>query len=92
MIARVSNKGHITLPARFRRMLGIAVDSQVDITISAHELTIRPIKPVSELAGVLNRYARPGAVDDWDSVRAATERAVAEEVIAAHARRVRGGR
>lgn len=92
MMARVSDKGQITLPAAVRRKLGIAADSHVEIVVSDDELTIRPIKPVSELAGILNRYAKPHTGGDWGVVRAETEREVAEEVVAVHARRVRGRR
>jgi AbrB family looped-hinge helix DNA binding protein len=92
MIAHVSNKGQITLPAATRRRLGIAPNSQVDVTVTDREITIRPVKRVSELAGILNRYARPGAPEDWDAIRDEMETAVAEEVVGAHARRIRGGR
>ena len=89
MLARVSNKGQVTLAAAARRKLGITPNSQVEVTVSENEITIRPLKRVSELAGILNRYARPGAPQDWDAVREQTEKAVAEEVVSANARRVR---
>lgn len=92
MIARVSNKGQVTLPAAVRRRLGITPNSQVEVSVTGEEITIRPLKRVSELAGVLGKYARPGADEDWDAVRERTEQAVAEEVVGAHARRVRGRR
>ena len=92
MLARVSNKGQITLSAAARRRLGIVPSSQVDITVTDQEIIIRPIKRVSELAGVLNRYARPGAVEDWDAIRDQAEKAAAEEVVGANARRVRSRR
>ena len=92
MIAHVSNKGQVTLSAAARRRLGIAPNSQVDVTVTDTEITIRPIKRVSELAGILNRYARPDAPEDWGVVREEMEKAVAKEVVGAHARRVRDRR
>ena len=92
MLARVSNKGQVTLSAAARRKLGIAPNSQVEVIVTDQEITIRPLKRVSELAGVLRRYARPGSTEDWDAVREQTEKAVAEEVVGANARRVRRGR
>lgn len=92
MIARVSNKGQVTLPAQMRRRLGIAPNSQVEVSVTGEEITIRPLKRVSELAGVLSKYARPGADEDWSTIRKQAEQAVAEEVLGAHARRVRGRR
>ena len=89
MIARVSNKGQITLSAAARRKLGILPNSQVEVLVGEGEITIRPLKRVSELAGVLKRYAPPDAADDWDAVRENAERAAAEEVVRANTRRVR---
>jgi AbrB family looped-hinge helix DNA binding protein len=92
MLARVSNKGQITLSAAARRKLGIFPNSQVEIIVREGEITIRPLKRVSELAGVLKRYARPGAAQDWAAVSEQTEKAVAEEVAGANTRRVHRGR
>ena len=89
MIARVSNKGQITLPAAIRRKLGISPNSQVEVRATEQGILIRPVKPVSELSGILSKYARPGATEDWDTIREQAEKAVAEEVVGAHARRVR---
>jgi len=89
MVARVSNKGQITLAASARRKLGIAPNSQVEVILGEQEITIRPLKRVSELAGILSRYAKPGDAEDWDTIREQTEKAVAEEVVRAHARRIR---
>jgi AbrB family looped-hinge helix DNA binding protein len=92
MIARVSNKGQITIAAAARRKLGIAPNSEVEVTVTDTEITIRPMKSIDELAGILRRYAKPGDDEDWDTIRDEMEKAVAEEVVAAHARRVRARR
>jgi AbrB family looped-hinge helix DNA binding protein len=92
MLAHVSHKGQITLPVAARRKLGIAPDSDVELIVTDEEVTIRPLKPVNELAGILSCYARPWDEADWDTIRDQTEKAVAQEVVDAHARRVRGGR
>jgi cytohesin len=46
-------------------------------------------KRVGQLAGILGPYATPGATEDWDAIREKTERAVAEEAVAAAERRRR---
>jgi len=92
MLARVSNKGQVTLPATARRKLGILSNSQVELIVKEEEITIRPLKRVSELAGVLIRYARPGDTEHWDAIRERTEAAIAEEVVDDGSNRVRGGR
>jgi len=92
MLLNVSNKGQVTLPAAVRRKLGIASDSQVELVLREGEITIRPLKRVSELAGVLSRYARKGRSQHYDAIRQQTEAAIAEEVVDAGSNRVRGGR
>ena len=92
MLARVSDKGQITLAAAARRKLGIAPNSQVEVVVGDEEITIRPLKRVSELAGILHRYARPGTAEDWDAIRDEMEKAVAEEVVRADPGRVHGRR
>ena len=92
MLLNVSSKGQVTLPAAVRRKLGITSDSQVELVLKESEITIRPLKRVSELAGVLNRYARKGGTEHWDTIRQQTEAAIAEEVVDAGSNRVRGGR
>jgi AbrB family looped-hinge helix DNA binding protein len=92
MLARVSNKGQITLSAAARRKLGICPNSKVEIIVGEEEIIIRPLKRVSELAGILRRYARSGSAQDWPAVREQTEMAVAEEVAGVDTRRMRRGR
>ena len=92
MLLNVSNKGQVTLPAAVRRKLGIASDSQVELVLREGEITIRPLKRMSELAGVLSRYARKGRSQHCDAIRQQTEAAIAEEVVDAGSNRVRGGR
>ena len=75
----VSEKGQITLPASARRKLGIQPQSRVEILVREGEIVIRPLKTISEVAGVFHRYARNGS-PDWDAEREAAERAVARQV------------
>lgn len=89
MLGHISNKGQITLPATVRRKLGIISNSQVELIVKEGEITIRPLKPVGELAGVLSRYARPGKSKHWDNIREQTEAAIAEEVADDGSNRVR---
>ena len=74
------------------RKLGILSNSQMELIVKEGEITIRPLKRVSELAGVLSRYTRPGGAEHWDTIREQTEAAIAEEVVDDGSNRVRGGR
>lgn len=78
-IARVSDKGQITLPANMRRQLGIQPKSRVEIEVKGKEVVIRSVGSITELSGVLREYAK-GKPTDWETIRTQTERLVAEEV------------
>ncbi|MBP8954694.1 MAG: AbrB/MazE/SpoVT family DNA-binding domain-containing protein [Armatimonadetes bacterium] len=92
MQVRVSNKGQVTIPAVARRKMGIEPNSLVEVTVTDKGVNIRPVKPLTSLAGALAKYAKPGEAQDWDAIRQETENAVAEEVVSANARRVRDRR
>ena len=92
MQVRVSNKGQVTIPAVARRKMGIEPNSLVEVTVTDTGVSIRPVKPLTALAGALARYAKPGEAQDWDTIRQEMENAVAEEVVSANARRVRDRR
>ncbi|MDO8589403.1 MAG: AbrB/MazE/SpoVT family DNA-binding domain-containing protein [Armatimonadota bacterium] len=79
-IARVSSKGQITLPSAARRKLGIKLNSRVEIEVRDNEIAVRPVKSISEVYGALSEYAK-GKSADWETIRAETMRAVAEEVV-----------
>lgn len=78
-IARVSDKGQITLPADMRRQLGIEPKSRVEVAVRGKEVVIRPVGSLTELSGVFQEYAE-GKPTDWETIRTETERLVAEEV------------
>jgi len=92
MRVRISNKGQITIPISARRKVGIEPNSVVEVAVTADEVTIRPVKPLSASAGVLSEYARPTEDVAWEAIRQETESAVAQEVAGSNGRRVRGGR
>lgn len=77
--ARISSKGQITLPSRARRAVGIETESRVEVDVRDGEIIIRPIKSVSEVGGMLRKYAE-GKTTDWGTIRTQTEQAIAEEV------------
>ena len=79
MIAKVSERGQISIPAAARRKVGIKPNSNVSVEVSDKEIVIRPIKSISELGGIFHEYAR-GKSTDWEEIRSETERIVAEEV------------
>jgi len=77
--ATISDKGQLTLPVGMRRKLGIEPHSRVELELRDNEIIIRPLKTISEVAGVFREYAE-GVSADWETVRTETERAVAREV------------
>jgi AbrB family looped-hinge helix DNA binding protein len=80
IVAKISSKGQITLPAAARRKLGMKPNSTVEIEVRDRELAVRPLKSISELGGSLSEYAQ-GKSADWDTVRAEAMRAVVEEYL-----------
>ena len=86
MIAvRVSDKGQITIPAQVRRKLGIRAKSRVELEVRDEGVLIKPIKSVLELSGILREYAK-GKTTDWETIRAETYRAMAEDYEKKHDR------
>jgi len=62
-----------------RRKLGIEPRCRVELELRDNEIIVRPLKAISEVAGVFRQYAE-GISADWESVRTETQRAVAREV------------
>ena len=78
-IAHVSERGQITIPAEVRRRLGLGPGAKLEIEVQDNAIILRPIPSISALAGIFRQHAREKPTD-WETVRAETERAVAEEV------------
>jgi AbrB family looped-hinge helix DNA binding protein len=78
-IAVVSGKGQITLPAAARRKLGLKPRARVEIEAHDMEIVIRPLRSISDVAGIF-RDAAKGKATDWNTIISETERLVAEEV------------
>ena len=76
---RISEKGQMTLPAAIRRKLGIAPGTDVELEVREGEVVVRPLKTISEVAGVFRRYTR-GKAAGWETVRRETQDAVARDV------------
>lgn len=77
--ATISDNGQLTLPVGMRRKLGIEPRCRVELELRDNEIIVRPLKAISEVAGVFRQYAE-GISADWESVRTETQRAVAREV------------
>lgn len=77
---RVDSKGRVTLPAAMREGLGIGPGSVVEVILRDDEVAIRRARRVSDIAGVLSRYAKPCSAEDWEAIRERIEKAVAAEV------------
>lgn len=79
-VVRVSERGQISIPAAVRRKLGIKPKSRVRVEIRENEIIIKPVKSISEVAGIFHEYAN-GKTTDWDTQRAIAMEAVAREVM-----------
>ena len=80
MIARVSERGQISIPAAARRKVGIKPKSNVMVEVGEKEIVIRPVKSIAEVAGIFREYAK-GKTTDWDTIREETMKVVAREVM-----------
>ena len=75
----ISERGQITVPVALRRKLGLASHSQVTVELREGELVLRPVKTISEVAGIFREQAR-GKRASWETVRRQVTEAVAREV------------
>ncbi len=75
----ISDKGQITLPAAIRRKLGLDPHHKVELVAGENEITLRPVKKLSELYGVFQKHAL-NVTEDWETVRTKTEGAITREV------------
>jgi AbrB family looped-hinge helix DNA binding protein len=75
----ISDKGQITVPAAMRRRLGLRAHSRVTLELREDELVLRPVKTISEVAGIFREQAR-GKRASWEKVRRQVTEAVAREV------------
>jgi AbrB family looped-hinge helix DNA binding protein len=77
VIATVSERGQISIPAAARKKLGIKPRQRVIVEVGENEIVIRPAKSVLELGGILRDHAK-GL--DWETERALAMDAVGREV------------
>ncbi len=78
--AIISEKGQLTLPAAIRKIAHIQPGTRVEIDIRDGEIIVRPLKRLSELAGIFH-HAATHRVADYAAVRIVMEEAVAREVM-----------
>jgi AbrB family looped-hinge helix DNA binding protein len=78
-IANVSERGQISIPSAIRKKLGINLKSKVSVEVGDHEITIRPIKSISDVEGIFRKHAK-GKKASWDKAREVAEQVVAREV------------
>jgi len=83
--AQVSDKGQITVPARVRKKLGMKAKSRVELEVRDEGVLIKPIRSVMELSGIFHEAAK-GKTTDWESIRAETYRAMADDYRKRHGR------
>jgi AbrB family looped-hinge helix DNA binding protein len=56
VLAIVSSKGQVTLPAAMRAKLGITAGSHIHFELRGNELVIKPELPMSAYRGILKGY------------------------------------
>jgi AbrB family looped-hinge helix DNA binding protein len=79
MIARVSERGQISIPAAARRKLGIKPKSNVLIEVGEKEIVIKPMKSVLDVAGIFRESAK-GMTTDWETIREQAMEITAREI------------
>jgi AbrB family looped-hinge helix DNA binding protein len=79
IIASVSERGQISIPAAMRKKLGIKPKSKVSMEIGDHEISIKPLRSISDIEGIFRKHVK-GIKAGWDKARETAERAVAREV------------
>jgi len=75
----VSERGQISIPASARKRLGIRPKSKVSVEVRDNEIVIKPVRSISEVAGIFREYAK-GKTTNWDTIRNEAMKAVAEEI------------
>jgi AbrB family looped-hinge helix DNA binding protein len=53
----ITSQGQISIPAKFRRLLGLNVSSKATVELEKGKLIIRPAKSLMELDGVIKDKA-----------------------------------
>jgi len=76
----ISETGQLTLPAVIRKKAHIQPGTRVEIDFRDGEIVLRPLKRISELAGIFH-HAVDDRVSDHESIRIEMEEAVAREVM-----------
>lgn len=69
MIASLSSKGQVTVPAEVRRKLGLQAGSKVDFLINEHDhLEMIPVaKSVKDLKGIVPKPEKPISLEEMDA-------------------------
>lgn len=75
--ARVSESGRLSLPAEFRRVLGLAHGGPVVVELVDREIRIRPVDAVVARAQAMTRALLGGAPDASSEALIAARRAEA---------------
>jgi AbrB family looped-hinge helix DNA binding protein len=78
-IASVSERGQISIPSAIRKKLGIKLKSKVSVEVGDNEITIKPVKSISDVEGIFHKYAK-GKKASWDKARKVAQQVVAREV------------
>ena len=76
---RVSDKGQVTLPAKSRRRYSVRPRSRMEVIETDEGILLKPEPSIMDASGAAHKYAK-GDAEDWEAVRTAMEKAVADEV------------
>lgn len=79
-IAIMSKKGQLTIPSSIRRQVNMQPGMQVEVIVRGDEVVLRPLKPLRELAGIYQEYAR-GKTTDYDVIREQAMIEIAKEIV-----------
>lgn len=77
-VARLTQKGQVTIPAQIRALLGLKPKDMVRFELIGDVVRLKPARSnLLEGYGAVAPRKRP---EDWKNVRAEVERAIAQEV------------
>lgn len=79
-IVTITSQGQVTIPARFRRQLGLQKKSKAIVFIKDDQLIIKPEVDILELEGSLSHLAKKFKGKSIDEIIAIEEAAMGETV------------
>lgn len=85
--AAITSQGQITIPAKFRRQLGLQKNMKVALEIEGDKISIKQIPDIRLLAGSLSEYGNQYADKSADEMTQIENEAIADAIADRHKKR-----